>query len=169
MTRRTRLFLGWIAILALLGGVALPFLLRAVRSAGLYERAAACAPGQDLTTPCRQTQPATVERLYTEGTGRRQILLMQAQLGDGAKLRTQIPSPDFWQSLEQGSPITVEVWRGQVMRVRALGRDEPTSDNPSWRLGNARAGLIAVSGMIAFMAALIALALRFGRPRVPRG
>jgi hypothetical protein len=90
---------------------------------------------------------------------------MQVRVSSGHTITTQIPSPEFWGKLEQGAPVTIETWRGQVMRLRALERDEPTSDNPAWRFGNARAGSLAVAAMTVVMAAMILVALRFGRVR----
>ena len=60
-----------------------------------------------------------------------------------------------WRELDRGDAVTVEVWRGQVTRVQALGRDDPTSGNPSRSSRNTAGAGVAIG-------AILAVCLAFG-------
>lgn len=146
-----------VGVVATFGGI----YLRERPVAAAYERAPACSAGQPPDADCRQVVPAEVARLYATGGGRSERQMIQVRLPDGSRREAQLPYEALWRKLDQGDAVTVEVWRGQVTRVQALGRDDPTSGNPAWSSRNTAGAGVAIGailgGCLTFGAVVLAI------------
>ena len=73
---------------------------------------------------------------WTEGGGSRNSSsgskFAWVKLADGTRCKFQFPYDNIWNRVAAGDTLRVELWRGRVTKVQALGFEEPTSSNPAW-------------------------------------
>lgn len=104
------------------------------QAAEAYQKSPLCI-SIDQNGDCRRIAPAVVRQIYerfgrSRSDGKPTGRFAEIQTDGGETIEAKIPERDFWEKLKTGTPVTVEIWRGEIMSIQMGGTMQVTSANP---------------------------------------